>query len=199
MLDVKSLEFVLRNNEIDGLKPIKYLTYKLIIKGVEVSVKCPVFKIREDDSKEKSVFQSVGAIKEKMLRYLPSFLIPRKKYPTYVYLYAIQYYLTNNISMRKTAEHVCSKFNLRTFSHSTISRILNKLCSSYEKLINTFTNAASNDFYVSLIIRRKWDNDRLLKIQFISSIFSSILKTPEITANKLCMDYFNQNEGEFLF
>jgi hypothetical protein len=181
-------------------KIYKFLySYKIIIKGIEVSVKCPVFKINVTDSKEKAELTISETTTEKMIRYLPSFLIPRKKYPTYVYLYAIQYYLTNDISMRKVAERVCAKFNLKTFSHSTISRILNKLSSSYEKLTNTFSKGLKNNVSSSFVLRKIWDDAKLLKIQFISKILSDALFSPEIAADKLCIEYFSKNEGEFLF
>jgi hypothetical protein len=203
MLDVKTLEFVLKsseNCEVDYLKPVKYLTYKLIIKGTEVSVKCPVFKIRETDSEEKTTASATSeATTAEMVRYLPSFLIPRKKYPTYVYLYAIQYYLTNDISMRKAAAHVCTKFNLKSFSHSTISRILNKLSSSYEKLTNTFSEGVKSNTTSCFVTRKKWDDAKRLKIHFISRILTDALLSPEITADKLCKEYFIKNDGEFLF
>jgi hypothetical protein len=214
MLDVKSLEFVLRVlrgdiiSEVEGLEPSKYLSYKLIINGVEVSVKCPVFKIKVTESKEKMEIPitsekitetSRETTTEAMIRYLPSFLIPRKKYPTYVYLYAVQYYLTNDISMRKVALHVCAKFNIKRFSHSTISRILNKLSSSYEKLTYTFSEGLKSDASLSVVVRKTWDDAKRLKMQYISRILSSILTTPEITADKLCIEYFSKNEGEFLF
>jgi hypothetical protein len=206
MLDVKNLEFVLKvlryneKNEVDDLEPSKYLSYKLIIKGIEVSFKCPVFRITVADCKEKTAISTTTeSTPTVMIRYLPSFLIPRKKYPTYVYLYAVQYYLMNDISMRKVALHVCAKFNLKSFSHSTISRILNKLSFSYEKLTNTFSEGLKSDVSLSFVVRKTWDEAKRLKMQFISRILSSILTTPEITADKLCIEYFSKNEGEFLF
>lgn len=199
MLSVKSLEFFLLNDEnyeLDGVRASKYLAYKIIIKGRERIIKCPVFKIQERNCKEVSEGK-LSTTPEKMIRCLPSFLIPRKKYPTYVYLYAIQYYLMNKISMRKVAEHVRSKFNLESFSHSTISRILKKF--SHEKLEDTFPEAFISNVSPCFVSRKKWNESKQFKMQLISKILSDVLCSPEIIADKLCMEYFNKNDGVFLF
>jgi hypothetical protein len=57
----------------------------------------------------------------------PSFKLPRRPYPCFIYLYAVTRYLTTKMSMRLVAEEVRKKFGLQTFSHSTISRALKKL------------------------------------------------------------------------
>jgi hypothetical protein len=57
----------------------------------------------------------------------PSFKLPHRPYPCFIYLYAVTRYLTTKMSMRLVAEEVRKKFGLQTFSHSTISRALKKL------------------------------------------------------------------------
>ncbi|MEW5954023.1 MAG: hypothetical protein AB1815_09905 [Bacillota bacterium] len=56
----------------------------------------------------------------------PSFKLPRRPYPVFVYLCAAALYLSSGESMRATAEKTSKTFGLGAFSHSTISRFLNQ-------------------------------------------------------------------------
>ena len=59
---------------------------------------------------------------------LPEYLLPRKRYPMQVYLYAINEYCNNgNKSQRKSAEKAIKLFGLTTFAHTTLGRTLKKL------------------------------------------------------------------------
>jgi hypothetical protein len=54
---------------------------------------------------------------------LPWYLIPGRPYPLQVYLFAIDYYCaTPDIGQRGAAEATRIKFDLKTFSHSTLNR-----------------------------------------------------------------------------
>jgi hypothetical protein len=71
-------------------------------------VVCPEYK----DSQENSII------------ILPDYIWPGRKYPVFVYIYAIWLYSSNTgISQRAVAEEVRKKFGLPDFSHSTVGRI----------------------------------------------------------------------------
>jgi len=54
---------------------------------------------------------------------IPWFLIPGRPYPIQIYLYACKLYSSNpDIGQRGAAESTRTKFKLKTFSHSTVSR-----------------------------------------------------------------------------
>jgi len=54
---------------------------------------------------------------------IPWFLIPGRPYPIQVYLYACGYYSSNpDMGQRAAAEATRTAFNLKKFSHSTVSR-----------------------------------------------------------------------------
>ena len=54
---------------------------------------------------------------------IPWYLIPGRPYPLQVYQFACSYYSTNpEVGQRGAAEATRSKFNLKTFSHSTVCR-----------------------------------------------------------------------------
>ena len=59
---------------------------------------------------------------------LPEYLLPRRRYPIQVYLYAINEYCDDgNKSQRKAAEKAIKLFGLATFAHTTLGRALKKL------------------------------------------------------------------------
>ena len=64
---------------------------------------------------------------------VPEFLIPGRPYPIYVYLYAITTYCYNpTMGQREAAKRTRERFELKTFSYTTLGRAMKKL----EKLIN---------------------------------------------------------------
>ena len=59
---------------------------------------------------------------------IPEFLIPGRPYPIYVYLYAIVLYSSNpGMSQREAAKKTRIRFDLETFSHTTLGRAMKKL------------------------------------------------------------------------
>lgn len=64
----------------------------------------------------------------------PAFKHPYRKYPVFVYLYAVVLYLAGE-SMRKAARKTAEKFGVPKFSHSTVSRALEALTLKIDELI----------------------------------------------------------------
>lgn len=59
---------------------------------------------------------------------IPYWLLRTRKYALQVYIYAINLYSTESgISQRRVAEEVRKKFDLKTFSHSTVCRVFKAL------------------------------------------------------------------------
>jgi hypothetical protein len=62
---------------------------------------------------------------------LPEFLVPRRHYPVYVYLYAIDLYCSApEKGQRWAAGETRKRFGLNTFSHTTLGRALKALARS---------------------------------------------------------------------
>jgi len=73
---------------------------------------------------------------------IPEFLIPRRPYPIYVYIYGIVLYSSNpKMGQREAAEKTRIRFGLTTFSHTTLGRAMKKL----EALIKTDENKPEQD------------------------------------------------------
>ncbi len=126
----------------------------------------------------------------------PSLIIPRKKYPVYVYLYAVALYLTSNLSMRKVAIEVKKKFGLETFSHSTLSRTLKKLKKNIEilfPLISTQKHITVNPHYC---LCKDLSHQIVCKL---ISILQPILKDFKSYCSNLIYDCFFKSGGKYLF
>jgi len=95
-------------------------TYRLMLGRSEYEIVCPEI---QDDGAEYLV--------------VPEFLIPGRKYPIYVYLYAAVLYSSNpKMGQREAAEKTRKRFDLETFSHTTLGRAMKKM----EALIKTDEN-----------------------------------------------------------
>ena len=87
---------------------IKERIYKITIGHRQYEVICS--EIWKKDESEHSLI-------------IPAFLIPRRPYPIYVYIYAINLYSSDKKqSQRDVAEKTKKYFGLKTFSHTTIQR-----------------------------------------------------------------------------
>lgn len=85
--------------------------YLLIIHHRQFTLQCPILHMNDGG------YQLIW----------PSFKLPNRPYPVFVYLNAVAWYLSSGESMRSTAQKVIHVFGLSTFSHSTLCRFLPKL------------------------------------------------------------------------
>ncbi len=85
--------------------------YLLIIHHRQFTLECPILLM--DDGSYQMIW--------------PSFKLPNRPYPVFVYLYAAARYLSSGESQRSTAQKVIHVFGLETFSHSTLCRFLAKI------------------------------------------------------------------------
>ena len=86
-------------------------SYQLKFQHIEYTILCPEFRSDEEDSLPIVV--------------IPEFLIPRRPYPVYVYLYAIDLYSANPEKGQRWAADTTRKyFGLESFAHTTLGRAL---------------------------------------------------------------------------
>lgn len=188
-----NIEMELKCNSNSLCNPKRYLYYSININGKQTTIKCPVYENNKNTEKVD------------LIRFLPALLVPRRRFPVYVYFYAIITYLTTDKSMRKVAKEIQARFNLKTFSHSIIARILKKLSEKSVELKKVFENISENESKAAetcdvtkLVIRKKWDEIKIKIMKFFSKLFLPVLKFPEIESSRIAMKYFNSTEKEFI-
>lgn len=145
--------------------------YLLIIHHRQITIECPV--LRMDDGQYQIIW--------------PSFKLPYRPYPVFVYLYAVALYLSSGESMRATAEKTLKTFGLETFSHTTISRFLSKIYQTLPYLIGYGVQIA-NDWGVSKcrVIRRKgWKEALYEKARQLYRLIDPVLRSPPEFGNWL--------------
>ena len=90
--------------------------YPLTIGRIECEVIC--LEIWKKGDKEHSLI-------------IPAFLLPRRDYPAYVYLFVINLYSSNpQLGQRKVAEETRKKYDLKTFAHTTVGRAMKALAAT---------------------------------------------------------------------
>jgi len=161
----------------------KYREYKIVFAYREYILKCPVLSGNEIPP----------------LVLIPSLKIPRKRYPVYVYLYAVTLYLSSSLSMRKICAEVRKIFGLETFSHSTLSRTLKKLIANIN-LISECCNQYSAKFVKLVLVRRKhWNNAYKQTITSLLNCLAPILEYTKRFSAQISYDFFKLSGGRFLF
>lgn len=140
-------------------------TYRLVLNYREIQVECPVI-IRDK--------RPVGII-------FPTFKIPYRPYPVFVYLFAVALCLTG-LSMRKAAIITGKKFGILNFSHSTISRVFSLMAVNYTILetllhgydLNTLPNK-SLPGKPKCIVSNRYSDTKKKAAPFIFNLLSPIL------------------------
>lgn len=129
----------------------------------------------------------------------PSFKLPNRPYPVFVYLYAAALYLSSGESMRKTAEKVIKFFGLETFSHTTISRFLCKIYQILPELIRYGAQVVNEwGSIVSRVIRRKhWDETQHQRAKQLCNLIDPALRSPPGFGCWLAQKYW-QDSSNFL-
>ena len=95
--------------------------YKITYKHRDYAVHCMEFR-NDNDGREAVML-------------IPDFLIPGRRYPVEVYLYAIDIYSSNPAKgQRWAAEGTRKRFGLETFAHTTLGRALKTLVGSLTRV-----------------------------------------------------------------
>ena len=137
----------------------KTVLYKVFIDNKEKQLICPMLK--SDDKKNIVI--------------CPSIKLPNRRYPVYVYVYAVILYLSSSLSMRKVALKVRTKFGLENFSHSTLSRVLNKLSLNAEEISMLLDTDDFEEPQTEIKMRPAWKETQLEKYQILHKKLSPIL------------------------
>ena len=177
-----------------GIVAKKKRIYRMVLHYRDIQVECPV----QLDGKK-----PVGTI-------FPAWKLPYRKYPVFVYLYAVVLYLAGK-SMRAAARETGEKFGLPKFSHSTVCRTLGALtlkvdeltaiCPLELELPQAGTGAdcatpAALPVQPSLVVRPRWKEVRKQAALHLFSVLASLLSSPE-SGTMLAYRYFIQY-GRFL-
>lgn len=155
--------------------------YLMIIHQRKIIIECPILRLNDGR------YQLI----------LPSFKLPNRPYPIFVYLYAVALYLSSKDSMRLTAQKVIKEFSLKTFSHTTISRFLIKLSLTLPYLIgygahitNTFGSLLSQ-----VSNRKHWDEQKYKIAQQLNELICPVLQLPSEFGNWLAYQYWTDRNS----
>jgi len=92
---------------------IKERAYQLTLGRIGYEVNC--VEIWQKGDKEHSLI-------------IPTFLVPHRDYPVYIYVFAINLYSSKpQLGQRKVAEETRKKYDLETFAHTTVGRAMKGL------------------------------------------------------------------------
>ena len=178
---------LLRQN---GVYIDKYNEYKITIDYHDFFVLCPRIKM-------------AGASQSVVL--FPSLIIARKRYPAYVYLFAVALYLSSSFSMREVANKVKTKFGLDTFSHSTLCRTLksikkniNLLCSSAPSFKEETADEDLEEFSISSNYSFCKDLTYPTAVRIYSVLKPVLMKFKSYSA-LLIYNYFLKSGGQYFF
>ena len=157
--------------------------YLLIIHHRQLTLECPILHL--DDGSYQMIW--------------PSFKLPNRPYPVFVYLYAVSQYLSNGESMRSTAKKVINIFGLETFSHSTLCRFLPKLYPilpfliQYGAQIIKDWGAATSQ----VVPRSHWDKQKCALAEQLNGLLEPALRAPPEFGSWLAYQFWTET-GRFL-
>lgn len=153
----------------EGVISKKMRVYRLEVNHLDVQIECPV--IVDEDKRPVCVI-------------MPAFKLPYRRYPGYVYLYAVALYLTGH-SMRKAADEVRKKFGIKKFSHSTVSRTFAALQLNVESLSQVCSQEDARydpPESPSLAERTVWDSRKRESTRELLRSLAAVLSMPEAGA-----------------
>jgi len=159
--------------------------YKIFLNKRELQIQCPVIK---------------NAKQPDALVIWPAIKLPHRKYPIHIYLYAVALYLSSGLSMRKAAAKVRGILGLEKFSHSTLSRTLQKLTENAPELITVMT-ADTHQYNngtspVELVVRKTWDKSKQDQYCLLLKILHPVLNKSRLIeyAALLNYDYYKKHK-----
>jgi hypothetical protein len=157
--------------------------YHLAIHHRQFSIECPILLM--DDGSYRMIW--------------PSFLLPNRPYPGFVYLFAIATYISSSLSQRGAADKTRNFFGLATFDHSTICRFLPKFFPILPYLIQ-YGAQIVNDWGAgtSTVVRKKhWDNAQNEQAQKLFKFIEPALRSPPEFGDWLAYRHFKAT-GKFI-
>lgn len=140
-----------------GLISRRKRIYKLQLNNRELQLECPLLK----------------HLKANVVLW-PACKVSYRKYPVYVYLFAVALYLSSNLSMRSVAVKVRQQFGLTRFSHSTLCRALQKLKENVPDLL-ALPDKNHTDKTPPIMPRKNWSPSRQEQYQQLLNILAPVL------------------------
>ena len=130
----------------------------------EITIECPILLMKDGS----------------YLIVWPSFKLPYRPYPIFVYLYAVALYLSSGESQRKTAAKTSKVFGMETFDHSTICRFLTKIYQAIPALVRYGAQIMTEwGALASRATRRKrWNEELYEKAERLCGLIGHILRAP---------------------
>jgi len=183
-IDVNNFHCTLSNETLNKLSSNHLIrrhniSYKFFIYNRELTLVCPLIKT---EAKENVVLW-------------PSIKLPFRKYPVYVYFYAVALYLSSDLSMREAAAKTRNHFGLDKFSHSTLSRSLKKLSAIVEELLNIIPDMQVEETVnnTEIFERKHWNDSNKDKYSMLLKIIHSVLDPEKIISfsSLLSLKYFD--------
>jgi len=150
--------------------------YLLIIHHRQLTIECPILRI--DDGSNQMIW--------------PSFKLPNRPYPVFVYLNAVAWYLSSGESMRSTAQKVIRFFGLSTFSHSTLCRFLPRLYPLLPYLIK-YGAQIIKDWGATtsrVVPRKNWDKQQCALTEQLNKLLGAALRAPPEFGSWLAYHYW---------
>jgi hypothetical protein len=145
--------------------------YKLQINNRELQLECPLLKHPNEN-----------------VVLWPASKVPYRKYPVYIYLFAVALYLSNDLSMRSVAAKVRQQFGLAKFSHSTLCRALQKLKEKIPELVSlTDINTAAET--PPIIPRKNWSPSRQEQYRRLLNILAPVLNKSKTICYSSLLNY----------
>ena len=124
VIHVKAAELEKKYLEDGYKKHVRY--YKIEYQHKEYIIECPEFNNDKKDSLPM------------LIVIIPEFLIPRRRYPVYVYLFAIDLYSRQSQKGQRWAAKITrEKFGLSSFAHTTLGRALKSFTKNISAAIKT--------------------------------------------------------------
>ena len=163
-----------------GLFFNQYKEYRLNFDSVEYIVLCPILYIND-----------------KKIILHPAIKLPRRKYPCYVYLYAVVKYITSNLNMRQVARETRLKFGLATFSASTVCRNVNQFIKIKDQINNNDHPGELEEKQLNYHISFCKRLTKKIAYQLLST-FRATLNDPISFTTELVYRFFCTS-GKFLF
>jgi len=150
--------------------------YLLIIHHHQISIECPILQMKDGS------YQLIW----------PSFKLPNRPYPVFVYLFAVAWYLSSKDAMRATAKKVIQVFGLETFSHTTISRFLRVLYQILPYLLRYGVQIVKDWGLTSsqVIRRRHWEESQYEQAQQLNGLLEPVLRAPPDFGQWLAYQYW---------
>lgn len=190
----------INKNKINNVHTLTIVDKELLV----ILSKCGLFfnQYRElrinFDSVEYTILCPILYINNKKIILHPAIKLPRRKYPCYVYLYAVIRYINSDLSMREIAILTRRKFGLDKFSASTVCRSVTQFIKIKDQINNNNDNNDKTEdmklnYHISFCKKLTY------KIAYqLLSTFRIALNDPISFTTRLVYRFFCMT-GKFLF